>query len=332
MSNILIESWGISSQILIDAAKNMWFSAHIFSQENNLFSIYNNVNKKVYFKSIDGWLNSSFGLKVADNKELTYTLAEDNNIRVPKNIYLNKNQLNSDYISRLDIEYPVISKPVDWARGEWVSLNLKNNTDLLKWLKYSFDDETVTRVVIQEELSWDDHRILVVDWKVEAVTKRIPPFVVWNGTNNIKELIEIENTNPLRWGWWDHDAPMSKIKIDSESVEFIEALWYKLESVLEADKKVKVRKNANLSTWWLAIDVTDYIHPSISDQAVKLSQICWLGLCWVDFFCRDISQELITWKGAIIEVNATPGIRMHHFPNQGEGRDIATKILLALFN
>jgi cyanophycin synthetase len=331
MNNILIGSWGISSQILINAAKERWLWITVFSRENNLFSLYQE-GKKVYFKSIDGGLNSSFGLKVADNKELTYTLAEDNNIRVPKNIYIDRDNLNSEYISNLDISYPVISKPVDWARWEWVSLNIKNSDELFEGLSYSFEDETVSRVVIQEELFWDDHRILIVDWKVEAVTKRIPPYVIWNGIDSLQKLIEEENNNPLRGNWWDHDAPMSKIKIDSESISFLWSLWYDMQSILKNWQELNVRKNANLSTWWLAIDLTNHIHLSIAEQAIDLARICGLWLCWVDYFCTDISEELISWEWAIIEINATPWIRMHHFPSKGQGRDIASKILQALFD
>jgi len=332
MNNILIWSWGISSQILIDAAKKEWLWVTVFSKENNLFCIQEKSWKKIYFKSIDWGLNSSFWLKVANNKELTYTIAEDNDIRVPKNIYINRDNFTENHISSLNIIYPVITKPVDGARGEWVALGINNQGELQEGLQYSFQDESVSRVVIQEELSWDDHRILVVNGKVEGVTKRVPPYVIWNGVDSISQLIDIENQNPLRGQWWDHDAAMSKIKIDSESTEYLASLGYSQNSVLDKWIKLPVRKNANLSTWGLAIDLTDSIHPSIADQAVRLADICGLGLCWVDYFCEDISQELRSWKWAIIEINATPWIRMHHFPWEWKGRNIAWKILQALFN
>ena len=331
MNRILIQSWGISSQLIIDEAQKKWLKTTEISSENNLFSL-SNWEKKIYFKSVDCWLNSSFGLKISDNKELTYKIAEENDIRVPKSLYLNRDQIETLIDLEKDISYPVISKPIDWARGDGVAINLNSLEELKKWVEYSFQDSHVNRVVIQEQITGEDHRILVIEWKVIAVTMRIPPYIIWDGKSSISELIEEENKNPLRWEWWDHDAPMSKIRIDDECVAHIEDLGYALESTLEKWKRINVRKNANLSTWGLAIDMTSKIHPSIKEQAEEISKICGLWFCWVDFFCKDISQSLEEGEWAIIEVNATPWIRMHHFPSQGEGVNVAKILVDSLFD
>lgn len=324
----LISTWGISSTIILNEAKKQNLETNILSIENNVFSITKNKIRK-YFKSVDCWLNSAFWFKVVENKELTYLLAEENNIRVPNSIYINRE--NSEDLNNLKIKFPVVTKPIDWAHWDWVAINLKNIEELEKGLKYSFSEKKVSRVIIQEQIFWEDHRIIVINWKVEAVTKRIAPFIVWNWKNTILELIKEENNNPLR-GWWeDHDAAMSKIKIDSESIDFIKEQWYSMENILENKKQIKVRRNENLSTGWLAIDVTDKIHNEIKKEAIKIAKLTWLGFCWVDFFCKDISLPLKEGKWAIIEVNATPWIRMHHFPSIWKSRNVAKKILEAIF-
>jgi len=330
MKNILITNWGISSELIKQEAEKQNYKVKIISKENNLYSI-NNWKKTNYFKSVDCWLNTAFWLKIANNKQLTYMLAEQENIKVPKSIYIDKNDLENLDLNSLNIDFPVITKPVDWAHWDWVAINLKNIEDLEKWLKYSFEDKSVNKVIIQDQIFWEDHRLIVINWKLEAATKRIAPFVIGNWNNTIQELIDIENNNPLRWWGSDHDAPMSKIKIDSEAISYIKEQWYKLDSILEKDKKIKVRKNENLSTGWLAIDVTDKVHPEIKTEAEKMAKLAWLWFCWVDFFCEDISLWLQEWKWAIIEINATPGIRMHHFPSIWKPRNIAKKILEAVF-
>lgn len=326
----LISNWGISSTIIIDEAKNQNLETNILSIENNVFSVTKDKVKK-YFKSVDCWLNSAFWFKVVENKELTYLLAEENNIRVPKSIYINRAELEIKKLENLKIDFPVITKPIDWAHWDWVAINLKNIEELKKWLKYSFSNEKTSRVVIQEQIFWEDYRIIVINWKIEAVTKRIAPFIIWNWKITIKELIDIENNNPLRWGWIDHDSIISKIKIDSESIDFIKEQWYSMQDILENEKQIKVRKNENLSTGWLAIDMTDKIHNEIKNEAIKIAKLTWLWFCWVDFFCKDISLSLKEGRGAIIEVNATPWIRMHHFPSIWKPRNIAKKILEAVF-
>ncbi|MDA9128861.1 ATP-grasp domain-containing protein [Candidatus Gracilibacteria bacterium] len=331
MNKILIHSWGISSQLIINEAHKKHLQTEEISRENNLFSL-NNDKKTIYFKSVDCGLNSSFGLKIADNKELTYKIAQENNIRVPRSIYIDRVDMGKISEISKSLVYPVISKPIDGARGDGVAVNLNSDDELRKGVEYSFQDTDVNRVVIQEQIKGEDHRILVIKGKVVAVTMRIPPYVVGDGKSTISELIEKENKNPLRGDGGDHDAPMSNIKVDSECISHLDELGYTLESVLESTQQINVRKNANLSTGGLAIDKTTEIHPSVKAQAEKIAQICDLGFSGVDFFCEDISQSLEEGKGAIIEINATPGIRMHHFPSQGEGVNVAKILIEAIFD
>jgi len=329
-NNILINSWWISSELILKEAKQMALNSQVLSRENNLFLV-NSDKENIIFKSVDCWLNSSFWLKIANNKELTYLLAEKNNIRVPVSKYLSREDYLANNYTNLNIDYPVISKPIDWAHWDWVSINLKDIDELKEWLKYTFESEDVTKAVIQEQIFWEDHRIIVVNWKVEAVTKRIAPYIIGDWISSVKSLIETENKNPLRWWGEDHDAQMSQIKIDSESISYIEEQWYKMDFILEKDKKINVRQNENLSTWWIAIDMTDEIPNEVKDEAIKIAKLVWLWFCGVDFFCKDISLPLKEGKWAIIEINATPWIRMHHFPSQWKSRNVAKKILEAIF-
>ena len=160
---------------------------------------------------------------------------------------------------------------------------------------------------------------------------RIPPYVIWNSEKTIEELIEEENKNPKRWGGDDHDSIMSKIRIDKELEGAIEEKWYKLEDKLEEWKKLFVRKNCNLSTWWLSIDITNKIHPETKKMCIELAKICSLKIAWIDIICEDISKPLEEINGAIIEVNSTPWIRMHHFPSEWKSRNVAKEILELVF-
>lgn len=327
--NILIQNWGISSWLIIWEAGKLWYNVEIISKEKNLFSV-SKWRNKVYFKSVDCWINSSFGLKAANDKELTYLVWEDNNICVPKSLYLNSGE-NID-ISELQkkLTLPVISKPIDWAHGDWVFLNITNNKHLKEAIKYSFLWD-VKRIVVQEQISWEDHRIIVIGSKVIAGTKRIPPEVTGNWIETIEELINSENTNPDRL-WVDHKNKMSPIKIDEELINCLKEQDYNILTILEKWKKIRVRKNANLSSGWSAIDITDNIHPEILEQCVKLSEKLWLRMCWVDVFSDDISRPLTENNGAIIEVNATPWIRMHHFPSIWTPRNVAKELLNFIFD
>lgn len=125
---------------------------------------------------------------------------------------------------------------------------------------------------------------------------------------------------------------MSPIKIDEELKNCLIEQWYTLSSILENNKTINVRKNANLSSWGRAIDVTDKIHTENIKQCVQLAQALWLQICWVYIFSTDISEPMHKNNWAIIEVNGTPGIRMHHFPSEWKERNVAWEILNFIFS
>jgi cyanophycin synthetase len=52
-----------------------------------------------------------------------------------------------------------------------------------------------------------------------------------------------------------------------------------------------------------------------------------LDVAGIDIVCRDIARPLPAQGGAVIEVNAAPGIRMHQHPSSGAARDAGASIL-----
>jgi len=327
--NILISNWGISSELICNEAEKRWYWVNITSKEKNLFSVSHN-SKEIYFKSVDCWLNTSFWLKSANDKEITYLIGSIHDIKVPKSIYLDLWETLDFKTLSSQLQTPVISKPIDGAHGDWVFLNICNESDLSSWIEYSFW-QGASRIVIQEQIPWDDHRIIVCGDRVVAATKRVPPSIVWDGVNTIIELIHKENKNPDRL-WEDHVNKMSPIKIDTELENCLQAQGYNKKDVLKSWKQIFVRKNANLSSGGSAIDVTDILHDDVKQQSIEIASRLWLGFCGVDVFSTDISQSLEATWWAIIEVNATPGIRMHHFPSQWQSRDVAWAILDRVFS
>jgi cyanophycin synthetase len=108
---------------------------------------------------------------------------------------------------------------------------------------------------------------------------------------------------------------------------YLQSQWLTLESIPLVGQQIFVRKNANLSTGWIAIDMTDDLHPEIKKMCEKATKILWLQVCWIDFLSTDISKPLAEQIWGIIEINATPGLRGHHFPFQGQPRNVAKAIL-----
>ena len=94
---------------------------------------------------------------------------------------------------------------------------------------------------------------------------------------------------------------------------------------------VYLRKTANLSTGGTAIDVTDVIHPDNKLMAERAIRAVGLDIGGVDFLTTDITQSYRDTGGAICEINAGPGMRMHIAPSEGKGRDVGGAVMDMLF-
>ncbi|OFI06178.1 cyanophycin synthetase [Clostridium acetireducens DSM 10703] len=238
--------------------------------------------------------------------------------------YVVKNEI--DLLFKADtIGYPLVLKPRFGNQGKGVITNIKTAKELLE--SYKTLKKVYKSIIVEKYVKGKDYRICVVGGEVVAVAERIPPFVIGNGFNSIEDLISIINSDERRG--FGHEKPLTKIKIDEETKKCILSKGYRLNSVLPRGKKLELRNNANLSTGGISIDCTDKICKENIELCQRAAKAIGLDICGIDICCSDISNIV---DGAIIEVNAAPGIRMHHYPYKGTKRNVAGKILDKMFN
>jgi len=319
----------ISSKIILKEAENMWYVVDIIFDDSDIFTVKKNW-QKCLFKNIDCWANNSLWVKFAKYKSLTYLMLWKDWIKIPQSIIAKKGEQKKKIMKNIQtiwLSFPLVVKPSNWAHWDWVSVNITNEKDLYKAI-----DRALTfyhHIIIQEFLTGEDHRLIVIDHKFVAAMKRIPAHIIGDGIKSIQELINKENKNPLRGN--EHATSLTKIKIDKELKSYITHQWFTLGSIPKKNKMIFIRKNANLSTWWISMDITDKIHPEIKKMAEKASKILWLKICWIDYLSDDITKPLTKQKWWIIEVNHTPWLRWHHFPTIGKPRNVAKAILQLAF-
>lgn len=313
----------ISSKVIANEAKKMWFRVKELDKDYDIFKVYFGDRTSCLFKNIDCGLNVWIWTRFAMDKRLTYALLKLKNIKIPNSIILEKDKISTFDLSSLTLKYPLVIKPCKWSHWDGVIVNIKNEAELLEWLKIAstYDQD----IIVQEFFKWEDFRIIVINHKFVAATKRIPAHVVGDGNHTIRDLVDIENSNEKRGDW--HEKPLTRMTIDDEAINYIKEQWFTLDDIPEKWKVIFIRKNANVSTWWLSVDVTDIIHPEIKKLCEKVSKIINLKVCWVDYISEDISKPLKYQKWGIIEVNDTPGIYIHHLPAIWKPRNVAKKIL-----
>ncbi|SHJ11222.1 cyanophycin synthetase [Geosporobacter subterraneus DSM 17957] len=268
---------------------------------------------------------SCIAVDIACDKTMTNFFMRQNGIPVPSG-RIAKNEYEVLEVAK-EIGYPVVVKPYNGNQGKGVSLNITTDEDVLT--AYEAVKQYTHQALVEKYIEGKHYRILVVKDKVVAASERIPAHVIGDGVHTIEQLIELENKNPLRGE--GHEKPLTKIKIDEVMLLLLKKSKRSLEDIPENGEKVYLRENDNLSTGGIAVDVTDLVHEEIKSTCMKAAELIGLDVAGIDVTTTDITKPLSATGGALIEINAAPGIRMHHYPSAGVSRNVAEEIVRSLF-
>ncbi len=268
---------------------------------------------------------SNIGVEIACDKEDTKYLLEQAEVQVPKGDIIRREsslERTCNYVG-----FPLVIKPINGNHGRGITVNINNYEEALVAFR---EAQKVSRTVIVEKyITGEDYRLLVINHKLVAAAKRTPAHIVGDGKRSIQALIDEVNQDPRRG--YGHEKVLTAIKIDSTTINMIESAGYNLESILPKGEKLILKNTANLSTGGTAEDVTDIVHPANIFMAERISKIIDLDICGIDVMTDNISVPLSETNGAILEVNAGPGFRMHLAPTTGLPRNVAAPVIDKLF-
>ena len=184
-------------------------------------------------------------------------------------------------------------------------------------------------IICEKFITGRDHRILVINYKFVAAAIRTPAAVIGDGKSNIQELIDIVNSDPRRG--YGHENVLTAIKVDSFTMNMLGEKNYTLETIPKNGEEVWLKPTANLSTGGTATDVTDLVHPSNVFMCERIARIIGLDICGIDIMSENLTEPLSESGGAILEVNAAPGFRMHLDPTVGLARNVAEPVIDMLY-
>lgn len=262
---------------------------------------------------------------IAQDKELTKKLLRSAGVPVPEGTPVDNE--DEAWEAALEIGVPVVVKPQYGNQGRGVAVNLRTKEQVIA--AYRAAREEGSSIVVEKFAPGSDYRILVVDGKVVAAARREPPSVTGDGKSTIRQLVDRENLDPRRAD--DHATSLSKLKLDDIGLQVLAEQGLSPESVLEAGRKVIIRRNANLSTGGTATDVTDDLHPEVAASAIDAARMVGLDIAGIDVVAEDIRCPLDEQDGVVVEVNACPGLRMHLQPSSGQPRPVGEAIVDMLF-
>jgi len=268
---------------------------------------------------------SSIAVDIACDKEETKNLLEKAEIPVPKGSIVYDEEDLENAISK--IKYPIVLKPVDGNHGKGATTNIKTWEEAVEALAAA---KKYGRAIICEKfITGRDHRILVINYKFVAAAIRTPAAVIGDGKSNIQELIDIVNSDPRRG--YGQENVLTAIKVDSFTMNMLGEKNYTLETIPKNGEEVWLKPTANLSTGGTATDVTDLVHPSNVFMCERIARIIGLDICGIDIMSENLTEPLSESGGAILEVNAAPGFRMHLDPTVGLARNVAEPVIDMLY-
>lgn len=281
-----------------------------------------------YQKRIQATITSEtrhIAVDIASDKEETNQILTDLGLPVPRQVLVRTTQAAHRAAER--IGYPVVVKPFNANHGRGVSLDLMTPEQVDVAVEKA--KEHSRSVLVEKMIKGFDHRMLVVDGDLVAVAKRVPGHVVGDGKSTITELVDEVNRDPRRG--IGHEKVLTRLELDHQAKRLMSEADYTAETVLKADEVFYLRATGNLSTGGTAIDLTDEVHPDNREMAMRAATAIGLDVAGVDFITPDVTRSYREVGGAICEVNAAPGFRMHVAPTEGQSRDVAGPVMDMLF-
>ncbi|MGB5498550.1 MAG: cyanophycin synthetase [Maribacter sp.] len=268
---------------------------------------------------------SSIGVELACDKEDTKYLLEQAQIEVPKGDIIRRESSLKETCEY--VGFPLVIKPVGGNHGRGITVNINALEEAVD--AFHIAKEVSPAVIVEKYVIGEDYRLLVINNVMVAAAKRTPAHVIGNGKSTIQELIDQVNSDPRRG--YGHEKVLTQITVNDLTKSIIESKGYSLSSVIPKDEMLILKDTANLSTGGTAEDVTDIVHPANVSMVERISKIIDLDICGVDIMTTDITQPLSDTGGAVLEVNAGPGFRMHLAPTSGLPRNVAANVIDKLF-
>ena len=311
---------GPSTACIVDAATERGIP-HIRLNDGNLVQLgHGAAQHRIWTAETDR--TSAIAEGISRDKDLTKQLLAAAGVPVPEGRTVESAEAAWDAAE--DIGLPVVVKPSDGNHARGVSLNLKTRDEVMQ--AFVAAEAEGSEVIVESFIPGQEHRLLVVGGKVAAATRGEIIRVGGDGKSTIAQLIETQvNTDPRRGE--EETLPLETLRVDDPVLLLLlQRQSLTPQSVLPRGQSAVVQRTGNM-----AIDVTGQVHPDIAEQMALAARVVGLDIAGIDLVVEDIAKPLAPQGGAIVEVNAGPGLLMHLKPAVGRAQPVGEAIVEHLF-
>ncbi|HWP21021.1 MAG TPA: cyanophycin synthetase [Burkholderiaceae bacterium] len=311
---------GPSTACIVEAAGDRRIP-HIRLTDGNLVQLgYGARQRRIWTAETDR--TSAIAESISSDKDLTKRLLETCGVPVPEGRIVSSPADAWDAAEEIGV--PVVVKPSDANHGRGVSIELTTREQVEAAYEVALAEGS--EVIVERYVPGYEHRLLVVGGRVVAASRGDAASVVGDGRSTIAQLVATQiNSDPRRGE--DEVFPLDIVRVDDPAIRLeLARQGYTKDCVPPAGQTVRVLRNGNL-----AIDVTDRVHPDVAEMASLAARVVGLDIAGVDLVAQDVSRPLAEQRGAIVEVNAGPGLLMHLKPAEGQSRPVGREIVDHLF-
>ena len=310
---------GPSTASMVLAADERTIPAIRLSQGNLVQFGYGAKQRRIWTAETDQ--TSAIAETISRDKSLTKEILETCGVPIPNGRAVDS--AADAWEAAQDLGLPVVVKPVDGNHGRGVFINLETRAEIEAAYDVAVDEGS--GVLVERFIRGNEHRLLIVGGKLAAAAKGQTASVVGDGQQTVLELIASQiNSDPRRGR--GEDQPLNPVRIDSAARLELTRQGFDSESVIPAGREVLIQRNGNV-----AFDCTDDVHPEVVAMAALAAKAVGLDVAGIDLVAEDISKPLHSQGGAIVEVNAGPGLLMHLKPAEGLSRPVGHAIINHIF-
>ena len=310
---------GPSTASMVSAADDRNIPAVRLNHGNLIQFGYGNLQRRIWTAETDQ--TSAIAETISRDKDLTKSILESCGVPIPQGRAVQNAQ--DAWEAAQELGLPVVVKPVDGNHGRGVFINLETQQEIEAAYAVAVDEGS--GVLVERFIRGNEHRLLIVNGELAAAAKGQEALVTGDGIHTINDLIALQiNSDPRRGR--GEDQPLNPVRIDSAARLELKRQGFEADSVAPLGCEVLIQRNGNV-----AFDCTDDVHPDVAAIAAIAARAVGLDVAGIDLVTEDISRPLSETGGAIVEVNAGPGLLMHLKPAEGLPREVGKAIIDYMF-
>lgn len=284
------------ARLIVDEARRRGIAVEVIDTDGGFFRL-SFGGRSIACRESLSELTSGVAVQICDDKAVTRRVMEAAGLSVPAQIETDDPAARAAFLAA---HGSVVVKPARGEQGRGIAVGIETSDDLERAVAAA--RKVCERVIVEQCVSGEDLRLVVIDYQLVAAAIRRPARIVGDGVSTVRDLVDAQSRRRAA-----ATGGESRIPIDDETERCLAVAGLTWDDVPEAGREIAVRRTANLHTGGTIHDVTDIVHPALADAAVKAARAIPIPVTGIDFIVEAPDRPTY-W---FVEANERPGLANH---------------------